>query len=79
MKFALNQLPDEIYFHFYELDRTPFGDPDEEESSNMLALVASDGTIIISHDDYLSHYFIERGEIGYDWFYEKMKGFEIKS
>jgi hypothetical protein len=78
MKFALNQLPDEIYFHIYEIDRAIFGDLEEESRQNMLALYKG-GAVEITHDDYCVLYVIEKGEVGFDWFCEKMKGFEIKS
>ena len=77
MKFSLSQLPDEIYFYLYNLDRTPFGDEEEEDQVNMLALYQSDGAILISHDEYIYEIPLERGEIGYDYFYKRMEGFKI--
>ena len=76
MKFSLDSLPDEIYFHLYDIDRTVFGDIDEEESLNMLALWRG-GAIEITREDHLFLYTLERGEISFDYFYEKMKGIEI--
>jgi len=76
MKFSLSQLPESIYWTFYNADRIIFGD--DEDAANLRASVESDGAIKITHDEHIWEYVIEKGEDEYDWFHKKMVGYEIK-